>query len=550
MQTKIVSSLEKCFIQDKIDCFTEIKSIKVLKNERSAVQLLMFDDKAGKARNFFKIKVEGAKARVRYVESVPNLVSGEDIPEKLMESDPHLLNGAKAGLYPDILMPLVKNGCVPYAYAHLRAVWIDFEPFEKSKTIKISVFDEEGKCLSENTLMIEVAPFELPAQETKYSNWFYADCIADYYDIEVFSDKHFTYMENFIKVAVEHGQNMILVPVFTPPLDTAIDGERTTTQLVRVAKNGDEYSFDFSLVDRFIDMCKSLGIEYYEISHLFTQWGAYHAPKIMAHVNGEYKRIFGWETDATGEEYVIFLRKFLGEFTAYLKARGMEKKVYFHLSDEPRGEHLAQYEKNRNNVRDLLSGFKVLDAISHVELYKNGVCEIPVPFYEKIDDFLAVEIPERWVYYCGEPVIPGASNRFLVNTLSRTRSIGIQMYKYGIEAFAHWGFNYYNNENSYDFVNPYLSPCAGYWNASGDAFIVYPGYRGEVIESLRIHAMRNAMEDIRLLKLCESYYDKDTVVAAIEEVCGEITFRKCVESSDIMLKLRNKIIDMIADKAC
>ena len=43
METKIVSSLEKCFIHDKIECFTEIKTIKVLKNERSAVQLLMFD---------------------------------------------------------------------------------------------------------------------------------------------------------------------------------------------------------------------------------------------------------------------------------------------------------------------------------------------------------------------------------------------------------------------------------------------------------------------------------------------------------------------------
>ena len=122
------------------------------------------------------------------------------------------------------------------------------------------------------------------------------------------------------------------------------------------------------------------------------------------------------------------------------------------------------------------------------------------------------------------------------------------MYKYGIDAFLHWGYNYYNNENSYDFVNPYLFPCAGYWNACGDAFLVYPGYRGEVIESLRIHAMRNAMEDIRLLKLCESYYDKETVVSAMEEICGEITFRKCVEKSEIMLKLRNKIIDMILVK--
>lgn len=549
MKTKVVSSLEKCFIFDKIEDFSAVKSLRVFKNEKCAIQLLMFDDKAGRAREFFKVKVEGCEVKLRYVESVPSYVSGEDIPEKIMEVDPHLLNGAKPGLYPDILMPLQKAGRVPYAYATLRAVWIDLLTADEGIfPIKISVFNEEDKCVAEEELTLEVLPIELPSQETKYGNWFYCDCIADYYDLEVFSDKHFEYIEKWLKVAAEHGQNIILVPVFTPPLDTEIGYERTTTQLVGVAVENGAYKFDFSLVDRFIDMCDRVGFKYLEISHLFTQWGAYHAPKIMATVDGEYKRIFGWDTDATGEEYVKFLRAFLTEFTAYLKARGDDRRTYFHLSDEPRENHLEQYKKNRANVLDILRDFKIIDALSHVEYYKDGVCEIPIPFYEKIEDFMQVEIPERWVYYCGEPVIPGASNRFLVNTLSRTRSIGIQMYKYGIEAFGHWGFNYYNNENSYDFANPFLSACAGYWNAGGDAFLVYPYYRGEVLESIRIHAMRNAMEDIRLFKLCESYYDKETVVSAIEEISGEINFRKCVEKSEIMLAIREKIIDMILVK--
>ena len=34
-------------------------------------------------------------------------------------------------------------------------------------------------------------------------------------------------------------------------------------------------------------MCKRCGIKYYEISHLFSQWGAMMAPKVMGEKDGE-----------------------------------------------------------------------------------------------------------------------------------------------------------------------------------------------------------------------------------------------------------------------
>ena len=60
-------------------------------------------------------------------------------------------------------------------------------------------------------------------------------------------------------------------------------------------------------------MCDRVGIKYFEISHLFTQWGVKAAPKVMATVDGEYKQIFGWDTVSTSDEYRAFLRQFLTE---------------------------------------------------------------------------------------------------------------------------------------------------------------------------------------------------------------------------------------------
>ena len=86
---------------------------------------------------------------------------------------------------------------------------------------------------------------------------------------------------------------MLLTPVFTPPLYTAVGGERPTVQLVKVIKENNKYSFDFENFRRYINLCLNCGIEAFEISHFFTQWGAKHAPKIVATVNGKEKQIFG-----------------------------------------------------------------------------------------------------------------------------------------------------------------------------------------------------------------------------------------------------------------
>ena len=337
---------------------------------------------------------------------------------------------------------------------------------------------------------------------------------------------------------------MILMPIFTPALDTKIGGERTTVQLVQIEKNGNIYSFDFKYVDRWIEMCLSNGVKYIEIAHLFTQWGAGHAPKVMATVDGEYKRIFGWDTDATGEDYKNFLQIFLKEFTAYLEAKGLKENVYFHISDEPNKEQLEQYKKSAQIAKDVLKGWKIFDALSHVEFYKDGLCEIPVPISSSIEKFSKEDIRERWVYYCCGPVVR-ASNRLLAMHSARTRCIGFQMYKYGIEGFLHWGYNFFNSQYSVDRINPFLNSNGGNWVSGGDANSVYPGRNGKPLESLRLIAFKQGIDDIRLLKLCEKYYTKEFLISEIEKIYGNITFLDCINDTETMVAIRNMLDELV-----
>ena len=64
--------------------------------------------------------------------------------------------------------------------------------------------------------------------------------------------------------------NTVLLPAFTPPLDTPVGKERPTAQLVGVTLKNGGYSFDFSLMERYIRIMLKCGIKYFEHSHLFT----------------------------------------------------------------------------------------------------------------------------------------------------------------------------------------------------------------------------------------------------------------------------------------
>lgn len=95
-----------------------------------------------------------------------------------------------------------------------------------------------------------------------------------------FSEEHWRRIEQYVQTAVKQGVNMLLTPLFTPPLDTEVGGERTTVQLVGVERDEQAYRFDFGLLERWISLGERCGVHYYEFSHLFTQWGRSSHPRL------------------------------------------------------------------------------------------------------------------------------------------------------------------------------------------------------------------------------------------------------------------------------
>ena len=536
-QKRQISSLNRVFLDGECE-FTAINSAKVLKGERYSYQLAYKSD----SRLNSKITLEttlGDAVSIRAVGNVPSELPC--YPDKTEFSE-----RAQAGLFPDVLFPVQEDIVIKpgnwYSFWITAEIPDDIKAGDYSITVKITD-DEEGELANE-TFTLTVIDAVLPEQTLINTEWFHSDCIADYYKVPVFSEEHWTLIESFMKAFIRCGNNMILTPVFTPPLDTNIGGERTTVQLVDVKKNGDSYTFNFDKFRRWVKLALACGIKYFEISHLFSQWGAFAAPKVMADVDGEYKRIFGWETEAAGEEYSGFLHTFLPELITVIRELGIENVTYFHVSDEPSEEQIDSYTKAKDVIVDLLKDFPMIDALSDYEFYENGLIKQPVPATSSIDEFIEKGFENRWTYYCcGQG--GDLSNRFFGMPLSATKILGAQLYVHDIKGFLQWGFNFYNSAKSLRHINPYEVTDADSAFPSGDAFLVYPHDDGAIM-SVRGEIIFDALQEMRALQLLESLIGKEKVLAALAENFGEIRFRSYPRGAENMLALSGFIKEMIS----
>lgn len=536
--------MEKVFVKNEPTGEAAPEKLTAFKGENVSFQIAYCwngDSKArGKAEVISPVK---DRVHVRTVELVPceypcHPTTDADYPV------------TEPGLYQDLLSEIPEAGFT-MVRGNWGSIWIDIDVDEETAAgeypvvISLTAEGEDEKETAKVSVTCEVLNAVLPKLSVPHTEWFHADCLANYYHVDVFSEDHWRIVENFVKKAAKRGQNMLLTPVFTPPLDTAVGGERRTVQLVDVKAEGDTYTFGFEKFDRWVEMAKRCGIEYIEISHLFTQWGAKAAPKIMGEKNGEIVQLFGWDTVASGEEYANFLHQFLTALKSELVKLGIEKKTYFHVSDEPQMSQLEDYRAARNIIAEDLKDYAIFDALSDYDFYKEGLVSEPVCAVDHIGPFVENHTKKLWGYYCNGQW-KDVTNRFVIMQGYRTRILGVQMYKYQLAGFLHWGYNFYNSQYSLGPIDPYRITDAGGAFPSGDSFLVYPGMDGEALDSVRIMHMDEAMNDLRAMNCLESLAGRETVMKCIESCpAEEVTFDKYPRNFTYLTACRERINEAV-----
>lgn len=509
---KTLSAMEK-ILPAKEPTLEEKEGV-MLKNEQYHFQLAFYGESGDRCVPGLRLRARGGLAEYMTIGKenlVASSVTSATADDYYVAKEPCLLY--------DPILPLGMTG-LTLSEKQWRGVWVSVRLGDDVKAgvyeTEFELSDEKGEVWKTLSYTIEVLDAELPETDLRLTNWMHYDGIARQHRVELFTPEFYEVFEGYLKLYVESGFNMLLTPVFTPPLDTYKGGERTTAQLVDVKVVNGGFEFGFDKLKEFLDFVLARGIRYIEFSHLFTQWGGEACPKIMADVNGKLERIFGWDTPSNDERYLNFLKSFFGELCAFLDEENLRDKCYFHLTDEPGKNHIGFYEHCRNAVKRYIGDMPIMDAMCDYDFYEKGLVDLPVVSINSSGAFEEKGVKDIFVYNCCGPADGYYTNRFINMPSQRTRVLGVQIYQSGVKGYLHWGYNFYNSWLSYEAIDPYADTTAGGVFPSGDGFIVYP-YENGATPSVRLWTVQAGFQDYRALKLLEKQIGREKTLELLSE---------------------------------
>jgi hypothetical protein len=470
------------------------------RGERVSFQACFYLDGETDAKVSIEAKAPaGLSVQIRRVGNVPMPHFNTGTPANEVEGLDFI-----PGLVPDVLYPEAEVLAGP---REVYAFWINVnvpasaKPGCKQIMLTLRAINRlDGKEIKKISMQASVYVSEVVLKKNDsfpVTHWFYADAICDWYKVEPFDKAFWPICEKYVRDFAEHGSNMLYVPVFTPPLD----GVKRPTQLlgVKAGKNG-RYSFDWRYVKQWIEMAKKCGIQFFEWTHLFTQWGCKNAIRIYQKKNGKDTLLWPVETEATSKTYRNFLSQYLTALKKFLEKENILEQSFFHISDEPHGEeHRKQYRVVRAMMRELAPWMKIMDALSEIEFGKEGLVDMPIASIASVDTYRKAKIP-CWAYFCCGPR-GKFLNRLLDTPLAKIRMSGSLFYRFEVGGFLHWGYNYWYKRSSTQLIDPFKVSDATVWPEwpYGDTFVVYPGADGP-LDSIRWEVFAESLQDYTLFK--------------------------------------------------
>ncbi len=379
---------------------------------------------------------------------------------------------------PDVLLP---DESLSLPANHTQPVWITIHvpkntPPGMYKGEVIIQADETHKTIP---IELNIYDFELPeARHLLVTNWFNANNIAEAHEKELYSDEFFNVLEAYAHNMAEHRENVFLVSPRTINVFREKDGNLT---------------YDYSTFDRFVETFLNAGVkDRIEISHVAHHGeGGWSSKEIMLSEISAKDRETGKSIKLPPEEG---LGPLLSDLQTHLTEKGWLSRSMIHVCDEPAAHNIDQWHKASEFVHHYAPLIKRIDAIETI--YFHNALEIWVPKLNHLRNWYPwfknaqQEGYEMWYYICLHPRGPFL-NRFLDYPLYQTRLLHWLNYRYELDGYLHWGWNFWRDD-------PFGPPAKRL--PPGDTHIIYPGDNGP-LNSIRWETQRDSIEDYEYLWL-------------------------------------------------
>lgn len=366
----------------------------------------------------------------------------------------------------------------------------DLEPGEH--TVSVSVEMEEGsyRC----RLTVRVYDVQIPENTFWLTNWFSKEAICRFHQVKEGTEAYLQMLQKYIQAMRNMHQN-----VFFIQLDE------------KCVVSREPYQFDFEYLTPEISCFFDAGMQYMELGVLLDRGFLPDGTPNM--YTDCFTCAMAKEVPVDSVEGYEITVRFVKSLAAYLKAHGWEKKVLFHVHDEPDIHYKdratldarrRQYYLAAGILRKYIPQIRIIEAVDSAGFY--GGIDIWVPGtagYEKrkAEFDKLIELGETvWTYVCCGPEGYWL-NRFLDFALLKGRLLFWGCAKNRISGFLHWGLNQFPQD-----MNPYEgTSCPNHTGIGtnfpcGDSFLLYPGADGPNI-GMRMEAQRRGAEDAALWQL-------------------------------------------------
>lgn len=352
------------------------------------------------------------------------------------------------------------------------------------------------------------------------------------YDIKVFSEKWWKFMESYAKSFLECRNNIIRLDPL--PLLSGCGSKRISR---------DEWYFDFSIFDRLVELfIKSGAVKGFAVEDSLKP--------LMKHEiyaldeNGKITEI-----DIDNQDAEKWAEAYFSALNAHLSSYGDNIEWIVHIQDEPENASTwiwcrEQIKKYMPNVRcgDALVNFDVINQLGNVI----DICvSNTVPLEDKTEyfaDFMK-ENPdvEMWAYTCCVPEESWYLNRFIDRPIIQSRLLSWAAYSRNMSGFLHYGYSFWlNTEQFY----PYGIHKESHYK--GDCMILYPSPEDNTYKiSSRYINFRDGAQDYELLKIAEKFDKKEAHRISETVAAGYVDFN---ENEQNFLKARIALLDL-AEKA-
>jgi broad specificity phosphatase PhoE len=359
-------------------------------------------------------------------------------------------------------------------------------------------------------LVLKVLPLIL----TKVTDWhFHLDlwqnpwAVARYHRCEPWSDVHITLLRNHLAVLADAGQKVITVTVVENVWVSQTFDEHHT--MVSWSSDHDDptynLQFDFTIMDQYINVCRSAGI--HGPIHCFSilPWGTNLG---CGNLDGKAKYVIyhkGNRITVEASPGDAVYKSIWSQFLAALVKKAREKdwvdQLHFAFDERHEDEIQSALQLLRDYLPSDFQPPKTASAYEYNERYAQEITNLSPSFNTTVDwnDIAAHRRSQGKLttFYLCEWSKPPAANTFLTSPPHESIWVGWYAAANGLDGFLRWAYDSWPEE---PFLSGDYSGPHGNWPA-GDTFLVYPhGWR-----SRRLALLREGIQDYEKLRIIKDH---------------------------------------------